>query len=79
MARNVKTMDCELLNAGARTDTVAVLEDAFTRADGTTLPVAYSVTHLPTGSIAPGVVVVFRDATQERADQIQGSSGSWMR
>jgi PAS domain S-box-containing protein len=60
---------CELLNAGARTDTVAVLEDAFTRADGTTLPVAYSVTHLPTGSIAPGVVVVFRDATQERADQ----------
>lgn len=60
---------CELLNANGRAETVTVLGDTFTRADGSTLPVAYSVTPLRTGSVAPGVVVVFRDATEERADR----------
>ena len=61
--------ECELLDAGARADTVIVLEDVFTRADGTTLPVAYSITPLLSGSVAPGVVMVFRDATEDRADR----------
>jgi PAS domain S-box-containing protein len=61
--------ECELLNAGARAETVVVPEDVFTRADGTTIPVAYSVAPLLDGSPAHGVVVVFRDATEERADR----------
>jgi PAS domain S-box-containing protein len=61
--------ECDLLNAGARAETVVVLEDIFTRADGATLPVAYSVAPLRTGSIARGVAVVFRDATEEKADR----------
>lgn len=60
---------CALVSAGAHAETVTVLEDTFMRADGTTLPVAYSVTPILSGSIAPGVVVVFRDATDERADR----------
>jgi PAS domain S-box-containing protein len=61
--------DCELLTAGARAETVVVAEDSFRRADGTVLPVAYSIAPLRAGSIARGGVVVFRDATGEHADR----------
>jgi PAS domain S-box-containing protein len=61
--------ECELLNAGTRAATVTVAEDLFTRSDGTTLPVAYSVAPLLTGSTGRGVVVVFRDATADQADR----------
>ncbi|MEA2468005.1 MAG: hypothetical protein QOJ57_2131, partial [Thermoleophilaceae bacterium] len=60
---------CELLNAGSLAETVAVREDVFTRADGTTLPVAYSVAPLLRASTSRGAVVVFRDATEEQEDR----------
>jgi PAS domain S-box-containing protein len=63
--------DCELLNPSAGADAVAVREDVFTRADGSGLPVAYSVAPLVSGPTASGAVVVFRDATEERADRIR--------
>lgn len=57
--------DCELLNPSTRIETVVVREDVFTRADGTALPVAYSVAPLRIGQTVSGAVVVFRDATEE--------------
>jgi PAS domain S-box-containing protein len=62
-------IECELLHAGVRAETVVVAEDTFTRADGAALPVAYSVAPLLTGSIAGGAVVVFRDATDQHSDR----------
>jgi PAS domain S-box-containing protein len=59
--------DCALLTPSARAETVVVAEDIFTRADGTALPVAYSVSPLLTGAGSTGAVVVFRDATEEQA------------
>lgn len=63
--------DCALLSAGHRTETTVVADDIFTRADGSTIPVAYSVAPLLAGSTSGGVVVVFRDATKEKADLIR--------
>jgi PAS domain S-box-containing protein len=56
---------CDLLNPSTRVETVVVREDVFTRADGTALPVAYSVAPLRIGQTVSGAVVVFRDATDE--------------
>lgn len=63
--------DCELLNPSAGSETVVVREDVFTRADGSALPVAYSVAPLRSGPTASGAVVVFRDATEEQASRIR--------
>jgi PAS domain S-box-containing protein len=45
--------------------------DTFTRRDGSTLPVTYSAAPLVHAEHGCGVVVVFRDATQERAEEQQ--------
>ncbi len=44
-------------------------EDAFTRKDGAILPIAYSAAPLGNGPSGYGMVVVFRDTTEERAQQ----------
>ncbi len=46
---------------------ISVASDAFTRKDGKILPVGYSAAPLDAG--LNGVVVVFRDATEEHADR----------
>ena len=43
--------------------------EAFTRKDGTICPVAYSAAPLQTGTSASGVVVVFRDTSEEQAEE----------
>jgi PAS domain S-box-containing protein len=66
-----RASDCQLLHASARTETVVVPDDNFARADGTALPVAYSIAPLVSESTASGAVVVFRDATEEHADRLR--------
>ncbi len=48
---------------------VRVAEDALTRKDGSTFPVAYSVTPLVGGTRSGGAVAVFRDTTEEKAER----------
>lgn len=50
---------------------VKLVEDTFTRRDGTMLPVTYSAALIASDGPHSGVVVVFRDATEERAEQLR--------
>ena len=59
--------DCELLKVRSQGRKIRVSDDAFTRKDGTIVPVAYSAAPLVDGSTIEGTVVVFRDTTEERA------------
>jgi predicted signal transduction protein with EAL and GGDEF domain len=47
------------------------VEDTFTRRDGTMFAVTYSAAPLAHAEHGQGIVVVFRDATQERAEQLR--------
>ena len=49
--------------------TIRMTDDAFTRKDGAIVPVTYSAAPLLNGPQIDGAVVVFRDTTEERADQ----------
>jgi len=46
-------------------------DDAFTRKDGSSFPVAYSATPLVGGSDSSGLMVMFRDTTDQTAEQDQ--------
>jgi PAS domain S-box-containing protein len=48
---------------------VRLTEGAFTRKDGSILPVSYSATPLAAGSGSRGLVVVFRDTSEEKAER----------
>jgi PAS domain S-box-containing protein len=58
---------CDLLRAAVENRAIRVADDAFTRKDGSILPVAYSSAPLITGSNGHGAVVVFHDTTEENA------------
>ena len=60
---------CDLLEVRTRGRTIRNADDAFTRKDGTILRVAYSAAPLRTGSTISGVVVVFRDITEETRER----------
>ena len=60
---------CTLLHVRDQGRTVRMLDDAFTRKDGRIFPIAYSAAPLQSGSTRQGVVVVFRDTTEEKAEQ----------
>ncbi len=60
---------CELLEVRTRGRTIRNADDAFTRRDGTILRIAYSAAPLRTGSTITGVVVVFRDITEETKER----------
>ncbi|MGA8417542.1 MAG: PAS domain S-box protein [Candidatus Dormiibacterota bacterium] len=47
---------------------VTASDDAFTRKDGSILPVAYSASPLVYAGAVDGVVVVFRDITEEKSE-----------
>jgi len=49
--------------------TVRMATDAFTRKDGSILPVAYSAGPLHSGATVRGVVVAFRDTTEEQTER----------
>ena len=61
--------ECELLKVRREGRSVRMSHDAFTRKDGTICPVAYSAAPLQTGTSASGVVVVFRDTSEEQAEE----------
>jgi EAL domain-containing protein (putative c-di-GMP-specific phosphodiesterase class I) len=48
---------------------IRIVDDAFTRKDGTIVPVAYSTAPLRSGSTINGLVVAFRDITEEKKQQ----------
>jgi len=58
-----------LLRVCSEGRTIRMADDAFTRRDGTIVPVTYSAAPLLNGSQPDGAVVVFRDTTEERADE----------
>ncbi len=61
--------ESELLKARTEGRTVRVSDGAFTRKDGSVLPIACSAAPLLAGETVRGVVVVFRDTTEENAER----------
>jgi PAS domain S-box-containing protein len=62
----VPTEECSLLQVHAQARSIRILDDAFTRKDGSIFSVAYSSAPLRSGATVQGVVVVFRDITEEK-------------
>jgi PAS domain S-box-containing protein len=67
--KKVTTEDCSLLQVRTHGRTIRMLDDAYTRKDGSIFPVAYSSAPLRSGPTVQGVVVVFRDISEEKKDQ----------
>jgi PAS domain S-box-containing protein len=67
--RKVLAEDCPLLKVRTQGRSIRILDDAFTRKDGSIFPVAYSAAPLRSGATVQGVVVVFRDITEEKKEQ----------
>ncbi|MDT5211707.1 MAG: hypothetical protein QOF67_4122, partial [Mycobacterium sp.] len=65
----IPTEECSLLQVRTQGRSIRILDDAFTRKDGSIFPVAYSATALRSGPTGQGVVVVFRDITEEKKEQ----------
>ncbi len=63
--------ECPILGVYRGGRPVKHVKDTFTRRDGTMFPVTYSAAPLPSDGPGSGVVVVFRDATEERAEQLR--------
>lgn len=63
--------ECPILGVRLTGRPARHVEDMFTRRDGTMFPVTYSAAPLPSDGPESGVVVVFRDATEERAEQLR--------
>ena len=60
--------ECSLLEVRTLGRTLRSSDATFTRKDGTTFPVAFSSAPLQSESTIGGVVVVFRDATEEKKE-----------
>jgi PAS domain S-box-containing protein len=58
--------ECELLKVRTEGRQVRMTHEAFTRKDGTIFPVGYSAAPLMRGDEVHGVVVVFRDRSEEQ-------------
>ncbi|HSS42539.1 MAG TPA: EAL domain-containing protein [Solirubrobacterales bacterium] len=63
--------ECELLKVRTELRAVQMMQEAFTAKDGTIVPVSYSAAPLMRGTALDGVVVVFRDRTEEQAKETQ--------
>jgi PAS domain S-box-containing protein len=61
--------ECPLLRVRTQGRSVRILDDAYTRKDGSIFPVAYSSAPVRSGRTLQGVVVVFRDITDEKKEQ----------
>jgi PAS domain S-box-containing protein len=66
----IPTEECSLLQVRTQGRSIRILDDAFTRKDGSIFPVAYSSAPLRSGATLQGVVVVFRDIAEERKGQV---------
>ena len=69
--RRISAQECALLQVRTQGRSVRILDDAFTRKDGSIFPVAYSSAPLRSGRSVQGVVVVFRDITEEKKEQAE--------
>ena len=67
--QKVPTEECSLLQVRTQGRSIRILDDAFTRKDGSIFPVAYSSAPLRSGPTLQGVVVVFRDITEEKKEK----------
>jgi PAS domain S-box-containing protein len=67
--RKIPPEECSLLQVRTHGRSVRILDDAYTRKDGSIFPVAYSSAPLRSGRTLQGVVVVFRDITEEKKEQ----------
>src|ERR1700712_3002545 len=65
----VPTDECALLRVRTSDNSIRIVNDAFTRKNGTIVPVAYSAASLSSGSINNGLVVAFRDITEEKNER----------
>jgi PAS domain S-box-containing protein len=63
--------DCQLMKVLTDGRSVRITDDAFTRSDGTILRFAGSAAPLLSGTTVRGSVVVFRDTTEEHAEEIR--------
>ncbi len=63
--------ECELLKVRTERRAVQMMHEAFTAKDGTIIPVSYSAAPLMRGTSLDGVVVVFRDRSEEQAREEQ--------
>jgi len=61
--------ECPILQVLTTGRPVRVTDDAFICRDGTVLPVAYAASPLGSGAANEGVVVVFRDITEQKDEQ----------
>jgi PAS domain S-box-containing protein len=61
--------DCELLKVRSEGRSVRMEHEHFTRKNGSLFPVSYSAAPLMVGPKVDGVVVVFRDASLEHAEE----------
>ena len=67
--KKIPAEECSLLQVRTQGRTIRILDDAFTRKDGSIFPVAYSSAPLRSGATVQGVVVVFRDISEEKKEQ----------
>jgi PAS domain S-box-containing protein len=64
--------ECELMKAATEHRTIGTTDDVFTRKDGSIFPVACSAAPLMNNDdTVRGMVVVFRDITDEKAEQLR--------
>jgi PAS domain S-box-containing protein len=64
----IPTEECSLLQVRTQGRSIRILDEAFTRKDGSIFPVAFSSAPLRGGPTGQGVVVVFRDITEEKKE-----------
>ena len=67
--KEIPAEECSLVQVRTQGRSIRILDDAFTRKDGSIFPVAYSAAPLRSGTTLQGVVVVFRDITEEKKEQ----------
>jgi PAS domain S-box-containing protein len=67
--RPLPAEECPLLQVRTEGRSIRITNEAFTRKDGTIFPVAYSSAPLRSGEAIHGVVVVFRDVTEEARER----------
>lgn len=65
----VPRSECALLRLLTSDGSVRIIDEAFTRKDGTIVPVAYSAASLAGGAAGNGLVIAFRDITEEKNRQ----------
>ncbi len=68
-ATDLPSSECPILRVAATGCPTRVGDDAFVCRDGTVLPVAYSAAALGNGPANQGVVVVFRDITEQKKER----------